>query len=60
MKLEEAPKILNRKYWDKYRGKTLNEYEWTLLKRLILNEVEYLDKEFRKELKAKRKSEPRV
>ncbi|MEK6863906.1 MAG: hypothetical protein AABX27_01325 [Nanoarchaeota archaeon] len=60
MKLEEAPKILNRKYWDKYRGKTLNEYEWTLLKRLILNEVEYLDKEFRKELRKQKKSEPRV
>lgn len=57
MKLGEAPKILTRKYWDKYCGKTLREYEWTLLKKLILHEVEYLDKEFKKErIKEKKKS----
>lgn len=53
MKLEDAPHQLNSKYWDKYRGKTHSLYEWTLLKRLILNEVDYLDKEFKKELKKK-------
>lgn len=51
MRLENAPKILNRKYYDKYHGKTRKEYEWTLLRRLILNEVEYLDKEFKKSLR---------
>ena len=55
MKLENAPKILNRKYYDKYRGKTIREYEWTLLRRLILNEVAYLDKEFKKGLRKKEK-----
>jgi len=53
MKLEEAPNLLNKKYWDKYRGKTHNLYEWTLLKRVILNEVEYLDKKFKKGLRKK-------
>ncbi|MBI4453257.1 hypothetical protein HY636_01305 [Candidatus Woesearchaeota archaeon] len=53
MKLEDAPHILNKRYWDKYGGKTHNLYEWTLLKRLILNEVEYLDKKFKKELRKK-------
>ena len=53
MRLEETIKILNKKYYDKYHGKTLKEYEWTLLKKLILNEVEYLDKEFKKELRKK-------
>ena len=53
MKLDDAPNLLKRKYWDKYRGKTHNLYEWTLLKRVILNEVEYLDKKFKKELRKK-------
>ena len=58
MKIEEAPKTLNKKYYAPHRGKTLKGYEWTLLKRLILNEVGYLDKEFKKEIrkKAKKKS----
>jgi len=51
MKIEDAPAQLNKKYWDKYRGKTHNLYEWTILKKLILNEVEYLDKKFKKELR---------
>lgn len=33
MKLEDAPKQLNKKYFDKHKGRTLNVYEWTLLKR---------------------------
>jgi len=48
MKLEEAPKILNKKYYDKYSGKTIRVYEWTLFKRLILNEINRLDKGFKK------------
>jgi len=51
MKLEEASKILNKKYYNKYTGKTIKEYEWTILKNLILKEVEYLDKEFKKEIR---------
>ena len=49
MKLEDAPKILNKKYYDKYRGKTIREYEWTLLRKMALNELGYLDKSFKKE-----------
>lgn len=51
LKLEDTPKTLNRKYYDKYRGRALNVYEWTLLKRLASGELDRLDKEFRKELK---------
>jgi len=54
IKLEEAPKILNRKYYNKYSGKVTKEYEWTLLKRLISNEIEYLDRKFKKELREKK------
>lgn len=54
MRLEDAPKSLNNKYYNKYRGKTIREYEWTLLRRLILNEVAYLDKEFKKIIRIKR------
>lgn len=54
MKLEEAPKILNKKYYSRYKGKTLREYEWTLLKNLVLREVSYLDKNFKKELRRKK------
>ena len=54
MKLEDAMKKLNKKYYDKYRGKTRREYEWTILKKLILNEVEYLDQEFKKTLRSQK------
>lgn len=53
MRLDEAPEILNKKYWNKYTGKTLKEYEWTLLKKLILRELEDLDKDFKKEIRKK-------
>ena len=56
MKLKETPKILDKKYYNKYSGKTLNVYEWTLLKRLILNEVDRLNKEFKKPVKNKKPS----
>lgn len=55
MLLEEAPELLDKKYWDKYRGKTHNLYEWTLLKRKLLNDVAYLDKGFKKHLARKKK-----
>ena len=55
MKLEDAPKILNKKYYNKYRGKEVNEYEWTVLKRYMLAKIQGLDKEFKKSL---RKSKP--
>ena len=51
MRLDDAPAILNHKYYDKYSGKKINEYEWTLLRKLILNEVENLDREFKKSVK---------
>lgn len=51
MKMEDAPTKLNKKYWNKYSGKTINIYEWTLLKKMILNEVKYLDKQFKKLIK---------
>lgn len=57
MKLEDAPHQPNRKYWDKYRGKTHNIHEWTLLKRIMLNEIGCLDKVFKRELKKKRSKE---
>ena len=51
MKIEDAPKVLNKKYYSKYQGKEVNEYEWTVLKRYIMAEVERLDKEFKKSLR---------
>lgn len=54
MRLEEASKILNNKYYNKYTGKTLNIYEWTLLKKLALNEINSLDKEFKKLIRKKK------
>ncbi len=57
MKLEDAPDELKNKYWDKYKGKTLNVYEWTLLRKLILNQIEYLDKKFKSLLRKERKEE---
>ncbi|MBI2147137.1 hypothetical protein HYU19_01510 [Candidatus Woesearchaeota archaeon] len=45
--LEDAPENLNDKYYDAYRGKTRREYEWTILRRYILQQVAYLDKKFK-------------
>lgn len=56
MKLEEASKILNKKYYNSYRGKTLKEYEWTILKKIILSELNHLDRAFKKEIRKKRGS----
>jgi len=51
MKIEAAPKILNKKYYNKHRGKEVNEYEWTVLKKYMLAEIQRLDKEFKKSLR---------
>ncbi len=48
MRLDEAPNRLNKKYYNKYTGKTLKEYEWTVLRRFLLSELHHLDKEFKK------------
>ena len=55
MRLEQAPENLNKKYYDKYTGKTMNIYEWTVLKRFLIAEIERLDNHFKKPLKNKRK-----
>ena len=57
MKIEDAPKILNKKYYSKHHGKEVNEYEWTVLKKYMLAEIQRLDKEFKKSL---RKNKTRV
>ena len=54
MKLEDAPKILNKKYYNKYRGKEVNEYEWTVFKKYMFVEIQRLDKEFKKLLRKKK------
>ena len=51
MRIEDAPKILNKKYYSKHHGKEVNEYEWTVLKRYILAEIQRFDKEFKKSLR---------
>ena len=51
IKIENAPKILNKKYYSKHRGKEVNEYEWTVLKKYMLAEIQRIDKEFKKSLR---------
>lgn len=46
--LKDAPKILTKKYYNKYTGKMTREYEWTIVKTTIERELKYLDNEFRK------------
>jgi len=48
IKIEEAPKVLNKKYYDRFRHKEVKKYEWTILKKYILAEVQRLDKVFKK------------
>jgi hypothetical protein len=57
MKLEDAPKLLNKKYYDRYRGKTHNIYEWTLLKSVTMKDLGYLDKEFKKSIRREGKKD---
>ena len=56
MKLECAPKELNKKYYSRYRGKTIREYEWTILKKYIENNLSNLDKEFKKIIRKDKKT----
>ena len=58
MKMEDAPQLLSNKYYNKYQGKFVKEYEWKLLKKLIENSLPHLDKEFRKGLRKKKKEKP--
>ncbi len=51
IKIEDAPKTLNKKYYSKYSGKKVNEYEWTVLKKYMLAGIQRLDKEFKKSLR---------
>lgn len=57
MKIEDAPKVLNKKYYSKYQGRKVNEYEWTVLKKYLLAEVQRLDKEFKKFVRKKPKND---
>lgn len=56
MRLEEAPEKLAEKYYSRFKGKKLNEYEWTLLKRFVQREINSLDKEFKKHIRKKNKT----
>ena len=53
MRLEEVPNKLNKKYYSRLRGKHIREYEWTVLKKFLIAEINRLDKEFKKSLKNK-------
>lgn len=57
MRLKDSPEELCKKYYDKYTGKTLRLYEWTLLKGMMLNEIKQLDKKFRRIIRKKKKEE---
>ena len=48
MRLTDAPHLLTGKKYNKYAGKSMREYEWTVAKRMILQELEMLDKEFKR------------
>jgi hypothetical protein len=54
MRLEDAPRLLDDKFYNKYTGKRENIYEWTLLKRSIERDLDCLDKEFKRHIRKKR------
>lgn len=53
MKISDAPEKLNKKYYNRYQGKTINVYEWTLLEKMILRDIKELDKKFKAQLRKK-------
>ncbi len=46
--LRDAPRLLTKKYYNKYTGKYLPASEWTLLKKFLEHELKELDKEYKK------------
>lgn len=54
MKLEDAPSELTDKYYNRFRGKRMKEYEWTLLSKYIRNQLDYLDNLFKKIIRKKK------
>ena len=48
MRLRDAPKLLTKKYYNKYSGKYSPSSEWTMLKKYLQAELEQLDKEFKR------------
>lgn len=55
MKLEQAPKNLTKKCYNRFTGRHTNKYEWTALKNFLIAEINRLDKEFKRSLKNKNK-----
>ena len=55
IRLDEAPYQLNEKYYSRLMGKNMREYEWTMLRKFLLNELNKLDKDFKKSLRKKQK-----
>jgi hypothetical protein len=51
MKIDEAPLVLDKKYYSRHRCKEVNEYEWTILRKYALAEIQRLDREFKKPLR---------
>lgn len=60
IRLSEAPALLNQKYYSRWAGKRLNEYEWTVLKNACQKKLEELDKQFRKTLRKNRRSKTQI
>jgi len=54
MRLEKAPSNLKRKCYNRFTGKHTNKYEWTALKDFLIAEINSLDKDFKKSLRAKK------
>ena len=57
MRLEKAPENLTEKYYSRFRGKRINEYEWTVFKKFAIAELERLDKEFRSRIRRAKRME---
>ena len=49
MRLRDAPKLLTGKYYSKYADKRLRSSEWTPLKAHLEQELELLDKEYKRD-----------
>ena len=56
MRLEKAPSNLKRKCYNRFTGKYINKYEWTALKDFLIAEINSLDKDFKKSLRNRNKT----
>jgi len=62
IRLENAPEqeILHRKFWNRYKGKTENRSEWSIIKIALRYRIEEAERNYRKKHRELRKTQTKT